>query len=49
LREKKQSDFKLLSFPEIKTYETTGQPQDLKVYTGEIYEKNRKLLLENIF
>jgi hypothetical protein len=49
LREKKQSDFKLLSFPEIKTYETTGQPRDLKIYKGKIDKQNRKLLLEDTF
>ena len=49
LREKKQSDFKLLSFPEIKNYETTGQPWDLKIYKGKIDTQNRKLLLEDTF
>ena len=49
LREKKQSDFKLLSFAEIKTYETTGQPRDLKIYKGKIDTQNRKLLLEDTF
>jgi hypothetical protein len=49
LREKKQADFKLLSFVEIKTYETTGQPRDLKIYKGKIDTQNRKLLLEDAF
>ena len=44
IREKKKADFRLLSFPEIKTYVSSGQPRDIKAYTGTIDEKNRKLI-----
>ncbi len=44
IRERKNADFRLLSFPEIKTYVSSGEPRDIKAYTGTIDEKNRKLI-----
>lgn len=49
IREKKEADFRLLSFPEIKTYVSSGEPRDIKAYTGTIDEKKRKLIGRDFF
>ena len=49
IRERKKADFRLLSFPEIKTYVSSGEPRDIKAYTGTIDEKSRKLIDKDPF
>ncbi len=44
VRERKKPDFKLLSFEEIKTYVSSGEPWDLKSYTWEIENRGQLLI-----
>lgn len=49
VRERKKPDFKLLSFEEIKTYVSSGEPWDLKSYTWEIENKGQLLIAEEFW
>ena len=49
VRERKKPDFKFLSFEEIKTYVSSGEPWDLKSYTWEIENKGQLLIAEEFW